>query len=676
MDDKDSDDKKDLLNLMGLGEFSGRKNYYYELEREKIEFKRIFSEAINGILQVELSGEIIICNPALWKMCGYIDYGDLQVSCNNSVNSIFKNPNELKKIETLLESCDRIIDYETQIVNADKEAIYISLDGHIQYGRGRKFLEFFIQNIDKRKRAEDEILKSRVLINNILNASTLVSIISTDLNGTITKFNKGAEMMLGYKAGEVEGKCTPEIIHLKDEMLARGRELSIEYGESVTGFDIFIRKANIEGSENRDWTYIKKNGERIIVNLSVTAIRDDKKKLIGYLGVAKDITHEKRVQRELLDVQGMIISIIDSMPSYIIGVDSFISITHWNKQIENLTGITLAKALGSSPFELYAPLLDYEKEIIASIDNEVVFNKRSCKIVEAGEQKYKDITVYPLINEGFRGGVIRIDDVTEKVKFEELIVQSEKMMSVGGLAAGMAHEINNPLAGIIQSSQNLYRRLFSPLEKNLNTAKELGLDYSLIKEYMERRDIERMINQINQSGLRASKIVKNMLSFSRKSGDDFVYTSMTTLMDNTIALAENDFNLKKDFDFKSIEITRIYEANLKMIMCEPSKIQQVLYNLIKNGTEAMYKIKNPIFIFRIYSDEKWIIIEIEDSGHGMSDEVKKRIFEPFFTTKDVGKGTGLGMSVSYFIICDLHSGELSVESEVGHYTKFIIKLPK
>lgn len=676
MSDNESEENLNLLNLMGLGEFSGKKNYYHEMEREKIQFERIFSEAINGILQVDLSGNIIICNPAFWKMCGYVDYRDLTVCCNSVGDDIFASKCEFSKIVEIIEAKDKLIGYEVLLKRSDGQTFYVSLDGHMQNDSGSTFLEFFVQDIDKRKKAEHEIEEGRLFVNNIIDASTLVSIISTDLDGTITKFNRGAEEMLGYKASEVEGVETPALIHLEEEVTKRGEELSKIYNEDISGFEVFIRKAKVEGSEAREWTYVKKSGERITVNLSVTAIRGRNEELIGYLGVAKDVTQEKRIQKELQEVQNIVTGIIDSMPSYIIGVDSFISITHWNRQLENHTGVKRISALGGNPFELYPPLVPYQDEIVQSIDSEKVYLKSNVQIFEGSDKKYKDITVYPLSIEGFKGGVIRVDDVTERVKLEELIVQSEKMLSVGGLAAGMAHEINNPLAGIIQNSQNMHRRLFDPISKNISIAEKLGISYDSVKKYLIARNIDQMLDGISESGKRAAKIVKNMLSFSRKSNDDFIETSIVQLLDSTITLAQSDFNLKKNFDFKSVEIIREFGDDIPDIQCEPSKIQQVLYNLIKNGTEAMYgSTSQPKLIFRIYEDGKWVIIEVEDNGHGMTDAVRKRIFEPFFTTKDVGQGTGLGMSVSYFIICDLHHGELSVESELSKMTKFIIKLP-
>lgn len=675
MKKKESDDNLNLINIMGLGEFSGKKNYFNELEREKIQFERIFSEALNGILQVEFTGEIIICNPAFWKMCGFVDYRDFNVSCKNISTDIFLKSDEFFYIVKRLQENEKLIGYETVFKHVESEPFYISLDAHIQNDRGSKFVEFFIQNIDKRKKAEKEIAAANLFTQNILNASTLVSMISTDLNGIITKFNRGAELMLGYKAEELEGKKTPEVIHLKQEVTARAKELSEIYSEDISGFQTFIEVANIEGSEEREWTYVKKDGEFITVNLSVTAIRNSAGELIGYLGVAKDVTKEKLSNKELIKAQDMVTSIMDSMPSMIIGVDSFITVTHWNMQAEIATGIKKSEAIGKSPFNLYPILKEYKRDIINSIDKEKVYIKNKVLLILNNKKKYKDITVYPLFNEGFKGGVIRVDDVTEKVHLEELIVQSEKMLSVGGLAAGMAHEINNPLAGIIQNTQNIQRRVLEPLDININVAKELGIKFSDIQAYIRKREIDTMLYGISQSGLRAGKIVRNMLSFSRNSGEDFIQTDVVQLIKNTLALAESDFNLKNNFDFKKIDIQWKLKEKIPQVYCDSTKIQQVIYNILKNGTEAMEGVDYPRFIISIYSIEKMIIIKIEDNGHGVSEAARKRIFEPFFSTKAVGKGTGLGMSVSYFIICDLHKGELSVDSAEGQWTRFTIKLP-
>ncbi len=266
----------------------------------------------------------------------------------------------------------------------------------------------------------------------------------------------------------------------------------------------------------------------------------------------------------------------------------------------------------------------------------------------------------------------------EKKSLEEMMVQSEKMVSIGGLAAGMAHEINNPLAGILQNAQVIRNRLKEKLAANESVADEFGLELDNVRKYMEKRDIFKMIDSVLDAGKRAAAIVSNMLSFSRKSSSAFMPEDVCELLDKTLELAESDYNLKKKFDFKRIKIVKDYGAEIPKIRCKASEIQQVFFNILSNGAQAMMswdKILDPCFIFKVSGQETAVRIEISDNGPGMKEEIRKRVFEPFFTTKTVGEGTGLGLAVSYFIITENHKGSIDVSSRPLKGTKFTITLP-
>ncbi len=282
-------------------------------------------------------------------------------------------------------------------------------------------------------------------------------------------------------------------------------------------------------------------------------------------------------------------------------------------------------------------------------------------------------------------------DISGRKKTQEIMVQSEKMLSVGGLAAGMAHEINNPLAGVMQSANVMENRLSknTNIPANEKAAKAAGTSMEAIHSFMDARDIPRMLETIRNSGERMAKIVENMLSFARRSEADISSYDMTELLDKTLELAGTDYDLKNQYDFKRIKIKKEYEDKLPKVTCESSKIQQVLLNILKNGAHAMQENmennkdnlkvtrKKLCFVLRLKfeADPNMVRIEIEDNGPGMDEKTSKRIFEPFFTTKPVGVGTGLGLSVSYFIIAENHQGLISVKSTLGLGTTFIIQLP-
>jgi len=398
-------------------------------------------------------------------------------------------------------------------------------------------------------------------------------------------------------------------------------------------------------------------------------------------GVIIDITERKNAEMEVGKLRGYLSNIIDSMPSIIIGVNKNGIVTEWNIGAEHAAKMTTNDAVGLSLGNAFPRLAPEMKRIQLAIDTrQEQKEKKRSYLLSNGELAYEDITIYPLIANGVEGAVIRVDDVSEQVRLEEMMIQSEKMLSVGGLAAGMAHEINNPLAGMMQTANVMVNRLTNKtVQANLDFAESVGTDMETISTFMEQRGILRMLNAINESGERVADIVNNMLSFSRKSIDVFTSHDINELLDKAIELSSTDYDLTKQYDFKSISIVKDYSNDIRPVACDSVKIQQVLLNVFRNGAEAMQEagVALPQFKVITYFDAKndKVFIEIEDNGAGMHDETRKRVFEPFYTTKSIGVGTGLGLSVSYFIITENHGGQMTVESERGVGSKFIISLP-
>jgi len=268
------------------------------------------------------------------------------------------------------------------------------------------------------------------------------------------------------------------------------------------------------------------------------------------------------------------------------------------------------------------------------------------------------------------------NEINERIKMEEMIIQSEKMMSIGGLAAGMAHEINNPLGAMVQNTQNIVRRLSPTLPANQKAALSCNTDMETISQYITSRQIDDFLEGIRSSGAQASAIITRMLNFSRRSDEQMDRVDITQLIEKTIALAAHDYDLKKKYDFRNIDIKRIFENNLPMILCDPTEIQQVILNLLKNAAQAMMKYsEKPTIHLSISKQDDHIIISIEDNGPGIKKSIRNRVFEPFFTTKSVGVGTGLGLSISYFIITSHHKGSISVDASKSGGGKFVIRLP-
>ncbi len=269
-------------------------------------------------------------------------------------------------------------------------------------------------------------------------------------------------------------------------------------------------------------------------------------------------------------------------------------------------------------------------------------------------------------------------DVTERHRIQSIMALTEKMVMVSGLAAGMAHEINNPLGAIMQHAQNIERRVSMDIPANVQAAEEVGVDLSLVRDYLEKRSIFSFIGHIRGAGVRASEIISQMLSFSSRGETGIATVDLSKLLDKVVVLAATDYEMKKQYGFRTLEIVREFAAEPLYADIASPEIERVLLNLMKNAAQAMAApemTREPRLTLRTRADEGMVVIEIEDSGPGMDETTCLRVFEPFYTTREVGNGAGLGLSVAYNVITGMHRGYIEVSSRPGEGSCFTIKLP-
>lgn len=397
---------------------------------------------------------------------------------------------------------------------------------------------------------------------------------------------------------------------------------------------------------------------------------------IRMAGSHTDITQRKRAEAEVNALRRLLQNIIDSLPSAIIGVDDQGRVTHWNREAWRETGLT-AKEAGGRPFvEVFSPLETLRDSVAAAIQGRRSYRDMRVLVPETDGMRHLEVTVSPLLRTDNAGAVIRVDDTTERVRMEEVMIQSEKMMSVGGLAAGMAHEINNPLGTIMANAQLIWSRLSGDLPANRQAAAQCGLPWEALADYLKQREIRRRLDGILEAGERAAEIVENMLRFSRKNDSRIVPVSLGSLVDQTVALAQNHPSVKQAMD-GGLEILREMSPELPPVPCAATEIQQVLLNLLINACQAI-ETGGPTegrITVRTRREGDWARLDVGDDGPGMEETVRRRVFEPFFTTKSPGLGTGLGLSVAYFIVTENHGGTLTVASAPGHGATFTVRLP-
>lgn len=521
--------------------------------------------------------------------------------------------------------------------------------------------------IEVRRKAEVAIRHSEARYRELVqNANSII--LRVDIHGRITFFNEFAQSFFGYNEKEVMGQSIKDTIEPDHDAAHRSMLTVMEQAAKNPDDHGFYEVENI-----------RRNGKRAWVAWTNKAVRDGKGRVYEYLCVGHDITEARVAEKEMIRMRHYLQNIVDSMPSMLIALDLKGSIILFNREAEKLTGMTSDQALGS-PLEAVFNDFHLHKEMVT----QAIHKKRTIKTEKilhpAGNgNRWANIMIYPIIFRKIEGVVIRIDDVTARTHMETMMVQTEKMMSVGGLAAGMAHEINNPLGAMVQHAQNIMRRVSKDLKANISAAEACGVELSQVRCYLEQRDIIVFLEAIRSAGKKASEIVDNMLHFSRKSESRKTTVDLADLLDKTIALAAHDYDLKKKYDFRSIRIHLEFAENVRPVSCVATEIEQVILNLLRNAAQAMagQEAENGShqITLRLYQEDQMAVIEVQDNGPGMDDTQRNRVFEPFFTTKSVGTGTGLGLSVSYFIITNNHGGAMDVRSASGDGATFIIKLP-
>jgi PAS domain S-box-containing protein len=336
-------------------------------------------------------------------------------------------------------------------------------------------------------------------------------------------------------------------------------------------------------------------------------------------------------------------NIVESLNVGVLATDLDGTIDSWNTQLERLFSLRRAQAVGRRMEDVLPPELS--AEIAARRDNEHTSGIYKMELRNSeGRHLVVNVSIAPLVGKnGERlGRLILVDDTTQRARLEEQLMQTEKLTSLGLLAAGVAHEVNTPLAVISNYAQMLARQV-SPDDPRT-----------------------RIIDKIVKQTFRASEIVNNLLNFSRTGAAEFAEVNLNALIDETLSLVAHPFKTSR------IQVIKTLSEPLPSVLGSNNRLQQVLLNLFLNARDAMPN--GGMLEVRTTSQNGSVEVEITDTGQGISRDNLNRIFDPFFTTKSSGRGTGLGLSVSYGIIKE-HAGKIDVRSTPGKGTSFHLEFP-
>jgi PAS domain S-box-containing protein len=393
------------------------------------------------------------------------------------------------------------------------------------------------------------------------------------------------------------------------------------------------------------------------------------------------LAERRRTEQEIIRLQHLLQNITDSMPSALITLDTEGRVLTWNPAAEQLTHCTQEQLLHNPLWDLCPVLTHYRPLIDEVLATQTVAHRHREAVHTPEGVRYYDIHVFPLRSEAIAGVVLSIDDATQRVHLEESMLQATKLASVGGLAAGMAHEINNPLGAMMQSAQFLELALNPQRPRTRERLEAAGIDPQRLEAYMQERGLFDYLQGIRYMGTRAAKIVSDLLSFARRGTSNRAPCNLNTILKQTVELAATDYDLKRQYDFRDIEIVYELEPALPQVSCDTQQIQQVFLNLIRNAAQATASKRAevgtdfiPQLTLRTMVVESNVHVEVEDNGPGIPEAIQKRLFEPFFTTKEVGEGTGLGLWLCWSIIHERHAGRIWAEPRQPCGTRFVFEL--
>lgn len=586
---------------------------------------------------------------------------DYQPDLNNVIGFYKEGENRTKITKAINEALEKgkSWDLELQIVDRSSIDVWVRAIGNAEFVN-HKCVRLYgtIQDIGKRKKIEAEFNRSRKLLDDVLSAASEVSIIATDIDGVISVFNKGAENLLGYTAEEMIGKHTPSIIHEKKEIEARGIELTKDLGTLVEGFRVFVEKPEKYGSEQREWTYIKKDGTSIFVSLAVTAIRDIENNVIGYLGIAIDITDQKNAENALLEEKGRLAAFVESAPAAVAMLDTdmkYLAVSH--KWIEDY-GLTGKHITGASHLDVFPKLGNQDIDLYKHVLNGSIEKGEEDVYHLPGSERDLFITwemrPWYIKDEEVGGIMIFTQDISLMIEQREELKKAKLLAEQGSIAkseflANMSHEIRTPLNGIIGFTDLV-------LKTRLNETQHQYLSI------------------VNQSANVLLSIINDILDFSKieagKLELDIEKFDLYEMVAEVISIINYQIQSKK------LELLLNLSPDLpRFVWADEIRLKQILINLLSNSSKFTDKGEIELRVEAIHTQENQTSIRfsVRDTGVGIKTEKQSKIFDAFSqedasTTKKYG-GTGLGLTISNKLLKMMDS-TLALESVPGEGSVF------
>jgi len=657
-------------------------------------YREMFENSPAGIYETTLSGRLLKANASLARILGYPSSEDLLASVTDT-KDLFEDPERRREMFEQLARHGTVKDYEVRIRRCDGSSIWISINARaIRDARGSATaFQGIIQDITERKQAEDALAKSELRYRLLFETSRDAIMTLSPPDWTFTTANAATLDMFG---AESEGAFTtlgPGDV--SPERQPDGELSSVKAGRMIA---VALEK----GSHFFEWTLKKVSGESFPATVLLTRVEFEGKR--GLQATVRDITEQKRAENELRESESRLACVVNAAQDGIIMVDDEDRVTLWSPAAERITGYSAAETVGTTLHHMLASsrLQPTQHEAFQALRHTGRGNAIG-KTIEVPCLR-KDGTEVPVelslssvqLNGRWTAiGIIR--DITERKRVETerdrmevMLRQSQKLESIGQLAAGIAHEINTPIQYVgdntrffedafmdVQHALQAYGKLFDackhgPVPDELlhdveSTVHSSELDYLSL-------EIPKAITQTLEGVDRVATIVRAMRDFSHPGTKEKIPIDIHRAIENTVIVCRNVY-------MYFAELTTDFDASMPPVPCFPGEFNQVIMNLIVNASHAIAgkrglkaDLKGKISVATRH-DENWAEIRISDNGTGIPEEIRSKIFDLFFTTKEVGTGTGQGLAICHAVVVDMHGGTITFDTQIGKGTTFIVRLP-
>jgi PAS domain S-box-containing protein len=600
-----------------------RKKQEQALADELARRRLLVDKSLDGIVVLDVNANVVEANQRFADMLGYT----LEEVRKLHTWDWDKNFPPEKILEIGQSVDEKGLHLETKHTRKDGSVIDvdISISG-IMYG-GQKLIFCIQRDVTERKKMVEAINLQKAYFQQLFDKSP-DAILITDINGKIIQGNKGFEVLFGYSNKEIKGQSLIELIVPE----ADAQEASDSYQRIADGE--VIRKESVRR---------RKDGSLVDVSILAYPIHSNGK-LIGLYGIYSDITERKRAEEALRIAAEEWRETFDSITDAISIHDKDYKILRANKAFAEIFNMSPRQLLNKHCYELHKG----EKPISGCPHQQTLATGKpaAAEFYEPHIKKYLLESTSPIFDkEGEVIGTVHITrDITERKQQNERLMMADRLASVGELAAGTAHELNNPLTSVIGFSQLL-------LEKDVPD------------------DIREDLQLIHSEAKRAAKVTNNLLTFARKQAPVKQLNQINSIIEDVLKLRAYEHKAN------GIEVKKQLAPNLPEIMVDYFQMQQVFLNIIINAEYFMTEAhKRGTLTITTKKQNDNVRISFADDGPGIPPENLSRLYDPFFTTKEAGKGTGLGLSICHGIVSE-HGGQIYAKSQSGKGATISVELP-